>query len=364
MLSNYFDAYATGYQPYKNGSWCYEDGCLYRGLEMLHRATGEDHWLEHLTRLISAQIGKESGSGLAGYNPSEYNIDHILSGRALLYLHEQTGNARYLSATAPLLKQLETHPRTQDGVYWHKLRYPWQVWLDGLYMAAPFQIELAMTSNTPAAIDDSITQILSALEKVRDPETGLYAHAYDEARMQAWSDPDTGRSPAFWARSIGWLAMCLVDVMTLLGTERSQPLKQATIELLNEIQALRQPNGLWLQVIDQPDLEGNYEEASASAMFIYALSVAEKLGLITATDDELLSLLLKNTVQKNADDRMEMTSICGVAGLGGFEGKYRDGSAEYYLSESIVADDPKGVGPLMMCVGMASEPALILKSVI
>jgi len=37
-----------------------------------------------------------------------------------------------------------------------------------------------------------------------------------------------------------------------------------------------------------------------------------------------------------------------VAGLGGFSGTYRDGTAGYYLSEPVVEDDAKGVGPLMM----------------
>jgi len=32
-------------------------------------------------------------------------------------------------------------PRTTEGNFWHKLVYPNQVWLDGLYMALPYYME-------------------------------------------------------------------------------------------------------------------------------------------------------------------------------------------------------------------------------
>ena len=83
-LLSYFDRFATAYQPYKGGSWCYEDGCIYRGLAMLNAATGEARWQSHLRRLIDVQITPDGA--LAGYDPDEFNIDNILSGRVLFDL--------------------------------------------------------------------------------------------------------------------------------------------------------------------------------------------------------------------------------------------------------------------------------------
>lgn len=345
MLERYFDQFLAGYQPYKGGAWCYEDGCIYRGLTLLHDATGDDRWLAALKPRVDAQI--LPGPALQGYNPSDYNIDNILSGRAALWLYAKTGEAKYMEAANLLIRQLDTHPRTKSGVYWHKLRYPWQVWLDGLYMGPCFQIEYGIATGQEGYVTDSLTQLDTALTMLATPETGLYAHAIDEAKMQPWCDPVTGMSHAHWSRSLGWLAMALVDVADLVGPARFAPLEARTRKLLSDIARFRQPEGLWLQVLDQPELDGNYLESSASAMFVYALIRGRALGLYPGDIAALLPDLTAHALRQ-VDGKPSFTDMCWVAGLGWFEGRFRDGSAAYYVSEKRVSDDAKGVGPLMM----------------
>lgn len=350
MSFDYIDDYVSGYQPYKGGRWCYEDGCIYRGLELLHQETGDQRWFDHLLRLCDPQVG--SDGSLKAYVLSDYNIDNVLPGRALLYVHKQTGEARYNIAANVLARQLFTHPRTKSGVFWHKLRYPWQIWLDGLYMGQPFRIAHAQSIGDTDAVNDSLSQIDAALHATFDHNSGLYKHAYDEACEQAWADETTGRSQAFWARAIGWLAMALVDVAELVGDDFS-PLRERTVALLDVVQGLRQADGLWLQIIDRPDLPGNYQETSSSAMFTYALLRAARLGLVdypTGLSETLTAQCLK----PDSDGALEMIDICEVAGLGIFENRFRDGSAEYYLTEKRVTDDAKGVGPLMMVSAIAA----------
>ncbi|RYH03501.1 di-trans,poly-cis-decaprenylcistransferase [Salipiger sp. IMCC34102] len=355
-LTAYFDAYARDHRAYKGGAWCYEDGCIYRGLECLHDATGDDRWRAHLERLVRAQVSADGR--LAEFDPSAYNIDNILSGRALLYLDRIDGDPLWLNAAHRLADQLETHPRTRSGVYWHKLRYPWQVWLDGLYMGAPFQIGYGLRTGQEALIADALTQVATALEMTYVPGTGLHAHAVDEARKQPWADPHTGHSPAHWSRALGWLAMALVDIAELVGPVRFAPLQADTRALLARLDSLRAPGGLWLQVIDRPDLEGNYVESSASAMIVYALCKATRLDLWQGETASLLDTLTATVLQgEGAGTRM--VEICEVAGLGPFEGRFRDGSAEYYLTEARVADDAKGVGPLMMAVAEGHRAAAV-----
>lgn len=354
-MMEFFDRYALAHQPYKNGNWCYEDGLLYRGLECLHRATGEARWLDHIVRLVDAQIG--AGASLAGYDPNDYNIDNVMSGRALLYLNKVTGDATYWAAAERLIDQLATHPRTQSGVYWHKLRYPWQVWLDGLYMGPPFQIGYGLRSGQDHLVADSLAQVSTALDMTYVPETGLYAHAVDEARKQIWAHSDTGHTEAHWARAIGWLAMGLVDIAELVGPARFAPLKGRTEALLSRIEQLRQPKGLWLQVMDQPDLAGNYQESSASAMCVYALLKGKNLGLWNGSVDGLVDQLVAQTITGDADKGWSMGNLCHVAGLGFYEGRYRDGTAAYYVSETLRDNDIKGVAPLMMAVATALSKA-------
>lgn len=350
MLMTFFDTYSREHRPYKGGPWCYEDGLVYRGLELLHQATGQQRWLDHLNGMVEQQL--DAGPALKGYDPNDYNIDNIMSGRALLYLEEVTGESRYLDAAKLLADQLQTHPRTRSGVYWHKLRYPWQVWLDGLYMGPPFQIGYGLRTGRDGLVEDALDQVETAMEMTYVPTTRLYAHAVDEARKQPWADAQTGHSRAHWARAIGWLAMALVDIAELVGPERFAPLSRSTSALLSEVTRLIRPSGLWLQVIDQPDLQGNFEETSASAMFVYALLKAKQLGLWKGSTTSLMDQLVKASIKPKRDGH-EMVGICHVAGLGMYQGRFRDGSAGYYLSETSVCDDTKGVGPLMMAAATA-----------
>ncbi|MDQ0419327.1 unsaturated rhamnogalacturonyl hydrolase [Peteryoungia aggregata LMG 23059] len=349
MLISYFDDYARDYEPYKAGAWCYEDGCLYRGLITLHEATGDPRWLDHLTRLVDAQL--DADGGLADYRITEFNIDNIQPGHALLYLHRLTSQARYLDAARQLGLQLTHHPRIGTGPYWHKLRYPHQVWLDGLYMAMPFKIALGLKLDDQALVEEAIRQLTTALDLTFDKASGLYRHGYDESRLQDWADPDTGLSPAHWARSIGWLAMAFVDVIEHLPEgESRRDLSKRLASLNDRLAALVTSDHRWLQVIDAPDVKGNYPESSATAMFAYALQKSERLGIDRHGDlgRSALKALTDLELRPVEGRRPQLQNVCCVAGLGPFQGIYRDGSIAYYLTEAIRPDDIKGVAPLMM----------------
>lgn len=349
-LTDYFDAYARDYAYYKSGSWCYEDGCLYRGLIALHEATGERRWFEHLTRLVNGQV--DAAGSIAGYTITEYNIDNVLPGRALVYLAQKTGETRYRTAVDHLVRQFQTHPRIGAGPHWHKLRYPHQVWLDGLYMALPFKVEYAGLSGQADLAQQALSEMLTALDLTFDAPSGLYRHGYDEERLQAWADPVTGLSPAHWARSIGWLAMAMVDMVeTLPAGAGRDDLAGRLAALLSVLAKLRTVDGRWLQVIDQPELAGNYAESSATAMFAYAFLKAARLGIRDAAGRigaEAVISLTRHALAPDANGRTVLQRICCVAGLGGFDGHYRDGTPDYYLSETLRDDDIKGVAPLMM----------------
>lgn len=351
MLSEYLRRYVAEYSPYKGGAWCYEDGCIYRGLQCLYEATGDGHWRAEAERLIAPQLGDDGA--LLGYLAGDFNIDNIQSGRALLWLEGLTGEARYLRGAERLIAQLAEHPRTESGVYWHKARYPWQVWLDGLYMGVTFQLMFARRVGDSALEADVWAQLAAALASNRS--AGLFAHGFDEKRAQPWADPETGQSAAHWARALGWLAMALVDLAEMGGEGTPEFVGREAQALFDRLLDLRAENGLWLQVIDQPDLPGNYAESSASAMFAYAMLKGARIGLVPG-DAALRARLVPELVAACVTGTPPaMTQICEVAGLGPFENRYRDGSAAYYISEPLVSDDSKGVGPLMMAL---SEHAL------
>jgi unsaturated rhamnogalacturonyl hydrolase len=350
----FIDHYLAHWKPYRP-FWNYEDGCIYKGLLDLAEVTRNDWYFDYAYRAVGARTAQNGA--LTGFDPNEFNIDNVSAGKALFRLLEGTQEERFRLAIEAQHSQLERHPRTVSGNYWHKKIYPHQVWLDGLYMAQPFRCAYARLTGRDEISDDVLAQFAHVRATMRDEATGLYYHGWDESRAERWSNPTTGCSPCFWGRAMGWYAMALADCLELL--EHTQlahtPLASELAAVSTALMRVRSPNGLWYQVLDQGTRAGNYEEASATLMISYALMKGARLGALGdalgTAGQESLDACIERFVSET-----QLSGICSVAGLGNVP--YRDGSYDYYLSEPIVANDPKGVGALMMVLaeGMRRAP--------
>ena len=331
--------------------WTYDHGLVLKGIERVYAATNDKQYLDFIQRSMDHFVS-DDGS-IRTYKLDDYNIDNLLPGRNLLFLYKTTGQEKYAKAAALLREQLKTQPRTSEGGFWHKKIYPSQMWLDGLYMSEPFYAEYAATFNEPTAFDDIARQFILMERHSRDDKTGLLYHGWDESKQQRWANPTTGRSPNFWGRAMGWYAMALVDTLDYFPQKHSQ--RAELIAILNRVaravakyQDAR--SGLWYQVLDKGDAKGNYFESSAACMFVYALAKGARKGYLpasymkTATDGYWS--IQKEFVKYDASGRFDFDGTVSVAGLGG--NPYRDGSYEYYLSEKVVTNDPKGIGAFLL----------------
>ncbi|MBK8477689.1 MAG: glycoside hydrolase family 88 protein [Opitutaceae bacterium] len=336
--------------------WDYTSGLFAHSLQQLSARGGDASFGEAGNRIVESYIGADGT--IATYQIEDYNIDMVTPGRALLTVYEQKPEERSRIALATLRQQLAHQPRTSEGGFWHKLRYPHQMWLDGLYMGSPFLAHYGKVFGEPAAFNDVAKQILLIDAHLYDAKTGLYYHAWDEARKQSWADKTTGLSPNFWGRSIGWYAMAIVDVLDDL------PPTQPELEEINAV--LRRvadgivrwqdpKSGLWWQVVDQGAREGNYLEATASSMFVYSLAKAINRGYLPR--EKYLPVvrrgyegIIRELMRTDTDGRVSLTRCCSVAGLGftNAAGRARDGSFEYYISEPVIDNDLKGVGPFIL----------------
>ncbi|KOS05641.1 hypothetical protein AM493_06035 [Flavobacterium akiainvivens] len=323
-------------------------GCL--SMLKVWKQTNNPKYLDYVVKWADTVINYKGDIHL--YKPETYNIDYINSGKVLFDVYKQTGNEKYRLAMDRLVEQMKNHPRTLEGGYWHKLIYQHQIWLDGLYMGAPFLAQYAVTFNKPELIDDVVNQFLICAKHTYDAKTGLYYHAWDESKSQKWANPATGQSPNFWGRSIGWWYMALVDVLDYIPNEH--PKRQELIKIIQGLAAslekYQDKTGLWYQVVDKGTQSGNYLEASASSMFMYGYAKAVNKGYIDArykkVAEKAYNGLMDNLIVKNADDTLTLTKCCAVAGLGG--SPYRDGSFEYYVNERIRDNDAKATAPFIM----------------
>jgi unsaturated rhamnogalacturonyl hydrolase len=336
--------------------WDYTAGVVLGAIEKVALAKHDDAMLAYVKTNMDRFV-KPDGS-IEGYKLDEFNIDAVSQGRLLFGLYQRTKDAHYKKAADLLRDQLRKQPRTAEGGFWHKQIYPQQMWLDGLYMGEPFYAQYASTFGEPAAFDDVARQFLLVARHTRDPRTNLMYHGWDAAHAQKWADPNTGLSPNFWGRAMGWYTVAVVEVLDYLPA--NHPGRDAIIRTLQDaadgVARVQDPvTGMWWDVLDQPNRAGNYLEASASSMFAYALAKGARLGYLDAkyrkVAERAFDGIVRNLVRENANGTVSLTNVVQVSGLGGqprADGTYRSGTFEYYVGEPVVTDDYKGVGPLIL----------------
>lgn len=314
------------------------------------KETGEKRYFDYVEEWADSLINEKGQIHL--YDVATYNLDYINSGKVLFDLYRQTGKKKYKLAMDALVKQLKNQPRTLEGGFWHKLIYQHQMWLDGLYMASPFMAQYGAEFNKPEWIDEAVRQFTLCHKHTYDAKTGLYHHAWDESKSQRWADPQTGHSPNFWGRSIGWWFMALVDALDYIPADHP-----GRADMIGWIKGLAETlpnyqasNGLWYQVIDQPKRKGNFPEASVTSQCMYAYAKAVNKGYIDAkyraVAEKAFKGLRDKLIVENHDGTLTLTRCCQVGGLGGHP--YRDGSFEYYIGEKMRDNDAKATGPYIM----------------
>lgn len=332
--------------------WAYDQGVILEGMDGLWRKTGNGAYFKYIQKSMDFFVTKDGG--INRYKQSDYNIDNVKNGRSLLTLYKVTGQMKYFKAATLLWDQLKDQPRTKEGGFWHKKIYPNQMWLDGLYMGAPFYTEYAALVQDQKAFDDIANQLIWMEKNARDPKTGLLYHGWDESRTEQWANKTSGTSASFWGRAMGWYGMALVDVLDFFPEQH--PKRKALLEILKRfsvaVAKYQDPSsGLWFDVLDQAQRKGNYPEASASSMFVYTLAKAVRKAYLGPKDFEVAEKgyrgICTTFVEKGPGaGQISLKGTVSVSGLGGKP--YRDGSFEYYMTEKVISNDPKGVGAFLL----------------
>lgn len=337
----------------KPAVWNYIDGCMMSSLIEMYKTTKDKKYIDFVIDFVDYYV-KDDGT-IIGYNPDKHSTDDICESRILFDLYKITGKEKYSKAIELTHSQILTQPRTKEGNFWHKEIYPNQVWLDGLYMAQVFYTRY-QTERGKMDYQDIVNQFKNVRKIMFDEKAKLYYHGYDSSKQMFWADPKTGLSKNFWLRSIGWFTVALVDVLDYMDEQmydEFHTIKAILKETIDGILEYEDNDAhMFYQVPNFKGREGNYLETSGSAMIAYAILKGVRLNLLPEWYQErginIFNGICKKylTIKDNGD--LNLGGICLVAGLGPDNNRRRDGSYEYYISEPVVENDAKGVGPFIM----------------
>ena len=384
--------------------WTYINGCMASAMMMLGNVKNDERYTEFADNYMSPFVSTSESSKSGYINPgtsfdySKYTLDDLNSGKALIELiaSGSQNSDKYTKAVretlyTDILQYMLSNKTTAEGNLWHKNVYPYQVWLDGIYMETPFWLgyELEIGNDADSFINaaDNVTkQIENVYTKLRNSSTGLYYHGYDAqadstsgnydpSSAMSWAETGTGHSASHWLRGTGWYAMALVDNIELMQkaevkfnidlSAQKNSLIDIYTDLMDSMLEYRDTDtNLWYQVIDRAGENYNYLETSGSAAMSYALMKGYNIGISDINyynkGLETFRSLCDNKLVYTGSDTVTLKDICMTAGLAGPSSgatsnsatagpgyKNRDGSYNYYVSEKTVENDAKGVAPLI-----------------
>ncbi|KAH6890292.1 Six-hairpin glycosidase-like protein [Thelonectria olida] len=332
-------------------SFHYSQATLYTGLENVYALTGNSSIYDFYREQIDALVA-ENGS-IALYNYSKHSLDNYRLGNNILWWYEKTGEEKFKIAAEDIKATLDSHPRTPTGGLWHRdPTYPNQMWLDGIFMADTFYakyVSLFQPNNETAWADIALQY--DKIDNVTRKDNNLLVHGYDEGKTAVWADPETGAAPLVWARADGWYFMALLEVINLF------PKKYAARERLItyfQLQAEGLKNaqdelGGWWNIMDSQyeDVEGNYLESSASAMFAVGWIRGLNRGLLNkktyaGVAKKAYNALVDLWITENDDGTINWEGTVEVGSLGS------NATFQYYASIDVVQNDLRGIGSFLV----------------
>jgi unsaturated rhamnogalacturonyl hydrolase len=331
--------------------WNYEYSFFMAGAFKQGKKLNNQKFVDYARAWMDDFITEEGGFREKVYFMKEYKLDDILPGRLVINLHQETGLPKYKSIADTLMLHLTEQPKTSDGGYWHKEIYPYQMWLDGVFMADVFSMQYAHAYNQPEWFDEAVHQIKLIYKHTVDPSTGLMYHGWDESKNPVWAHPEKGTSPEFWGRAVGWYMMALVECLDYLPADH--PERNDVIEILKNVSnSVRKyqdaKSGLWYQVIDKANQPGNWIETSCSAMFAYAFAKGHRQGFLERSfleaSKKAYDALLNQYVyvDRNGNLHFDQTVKIGTLNPKGSKGDY-----EYYITTERRINDYKGLAALL-----------------
>ncbi len=287
----------------------YDEAVIWKGLEGLWLNTGDASYFKYVQHQMDRLVDKEG------------------DGRVLLLLYKVTGQEKYYRAAERLRGQLKEQPGTMER----------------LYMGQPFFAEYAALFHEDAVFADVVEQFAVMERLTRDAKTGLLYQRGDET-----------------ARAMGWYGMVLVDALesypvagagtgVAAGKENAGSVtvssgnagsavtgRETLLAILRRyvtavINVQDAASGCWWDKPDKPGVEGNYLEASASAMFVYTLAKGVRLGYLPASYLE--------PAKKGYTGILKKFVVAGADGQTNLEGT------------GMTVNDPRGMGTFLLAAG-------------
>lgn len=249
--------------------WEWTQGVGLYGLWKLFVKTGEQKYLDILTKFFDAQL--EIGF-------PALNVNTMAPFLTMSYVGEYLADERYLKPCRESAAWVMAHfPRTQEGGFQHMTSdtlNDQELWDDTLFMTVLFLANMGRIEGKQHYIDEAQYQFLLHAKYLADPETGLWYHG--------WTfNGNHNFAGAFWGRGNCWVTIAIPEFLQMVSCDATVRMELIRV-LCKQVESLKKyqdASGMWHTLIDDPT---SYVESSATCGFGYGILKAVHTGLVSA----------------------------------------------------------------------------------
>jgi len=329
-------------QPTRYNLWMYQNFMLMEGMDALGDVTGNEAYKSYTSRSIDffaayqSKFGDSMTAGPAGTKkwyskPKEMWQCGMIA--AFAERQRMRPNPEFVKGMETFDTLLEKAPAFNDGVLVRKKTKGRGLGLqiDDLYMIAPYWCRKAELLNDPKWLDRAIEESLHYFDYLWDEE--------DKLMHPLWLQKREGTYGLYWGRGNGWYIMAVTDLLTFIP--QAHPKREEVIDdyraFIEGVIARQGENGLWHQVLDQPN---TYDETSCSGMFTYCILKGVNEGWL---DSGYLEAGKKGWqgLLTIVNDDYELTGVCPPSDISEDRKYYLEGKAPR-------VHDQHGIGPFLL----------------
>jgi unsaturated rhamnogalacturonyl hydrolase len=292
--------------------WEWTHGIGLYGLYQYHALTSSPLALKVMNDWFNARLAEGTTK----------NINTMAVFLTLAYLYEETRERSFL----PWLDSwaewaMHDLPRTTFGGMQHitylEINHN-QLWDDTLMMTVMPLAKIGKLLNRPHYVEEAKRQFLLHIQYLYDPQTGLFFHGW-EFDENAPGGVGHNFARARWARGNSWLTIAIPDFIELLDLPPEDGLRLYLVSVLEaQCRALRRlqaADGTWRTLLDVPEEEGSYQEASATAGFAYGLLKSIRKRYISNHYTDTAMKAVKAVIQRITTDG-ELLDVSFGTGMG------------------------------------------------
>ena len=201
-----------------------------------------------------------------------------------------------------------------------------ELWDDTLMMTVLPLAKIGKLLGRPHYVEEAKRQFITHIQFLFDTSSGLWFHGWKfEERQHGMLGHNFARGR--WARGNSWVTIVILEFIELLDLEPSDPLRSHLMNILvaqcAALKRLQAPNGLWRTLLDIPEEEGSYLEASATAGFAYGLLKSCRKRYISKEYEETAIRAMKAVLEK-ISPQGELLEVSFGTGMGHDLQHYKD----------------------------------------